>query len=76
MVAAAATLAAGAAAAAAGADSKTIGVFNYKGGVGKTTIAIDLAAALASNGSKVCLLDLDQQANTSDFFEDGDTPKY
>jgi ATP-binding protein involved in chromosome partitioning len=38
---------------------RVIGVYSGKGGVGKTTIAINLAAALAHQGYRVCLLDAD-----------------
>ncbi len=44
---------------------KTIAIYHNKGGVGKTTVSTNLAAAFAKKGYRVLLIDIDAQSNTT-----------
>jgi chromosome partitioning protein len=53
---------------------KCIAVGNKKGGVGKTTIAVNIACEMASRDKSVILLDLDEQKSATDWAKSGKLP--
>ena len=52
---------------------RSIAMINQKGGVGKTTSAVNISAALSATGRSVCLIDLDPQAHAT--LHDGASPE-
>jgi chromosome partitioning protein len=53
---------------AAGEKAAILAIQNFKGGVGKSTLAVNLAQYMAIQGYKVCLVDCDSQATTTSMF--------
>ena len=47
-----------------------IASISYKGGVGKSTVARNLAVFIAEQGQKVCIVDADETAATTEWFAD------
>src|ERR1700683_1962016 len=52
--------------------AKRIALFNHKGGVGKTTLTVNVAAALAALGKRVLLVDADPQCNLTSYLVESD----
>jgi chromosome partitioning protein len=48
---------------------KTVSLLNMKGGVGKTTMSVNLATGLAMSGQRTLLVDLDPQGNTTSLYD-------
>jgi cellulose biosynthesis protein BcsQ len=53
-------------------DNRRVAIFNHKGGVGKTTLTVNIGAALAGRGHRVLLVDSDPQCNLTSYLVDAE----
>ena len=53
-------------------NHRRLAIFNHKGGVGKTTLTVNIGAALAERGHRVLLVDSDPQCNLTSYLVDAD----